>query len=104
MKELLNKQEAWGEFEMMPVCAFRYCLGRQTYVVGECVEWLMRIWDELSPQSQFIIKRDLNEEIVRDDSARENNSHYRPLGADYDRAEWLKLRDHIKENSEHEET
>ena len=29
----------------MLLCSFRYSLGRMTYIVSDCVEWLMLYWD-----------------------------------------------------------
>ena len=85
---------------MMVICAFRYCLGRRTYVVGDCVDWLIHIWPQLNTHSRFIIERDLREEIARDDRSRESGSDYLPLGMDCDREDWLRLLRHIESFNE----
>ena len=42
----------YGDRDMMVICAFRYCLGRRTYVVSECVAWLIRVWDKLDAKAR----------------------------------------------------
>ncbi len=49
--------------EHFVICAFRYALGRQTYVVAEVVEWLEGNFDELSDFHKEIIKKEINEAI-----------------------------------------
>lgn len=46
--------------------AFRYALGRQTYVVSDVVETIIRNWDELSSDVQHKIKIEIEEAISRD--------------------------------------
>jgi len=83
---------SWGEDEMMVVAAFRYCCGRRTYVVGCCVEWLIKQWPTFADKTKAIIQRDLEEEFRRDDAARERGYSFRPLGDDCDRAGWERVR------------
>lgn len=49
------------------VCAFRYCLGRSTYVVGDCVDCLLYNWPRIGGQARAIILRDINEAIQNGD-------------------------------------
>ena len=88
----LTRRQAWGFGDLMVIAAFRYCCGRQTYIVGACVEWLIDIWPMLSENTQAVIKRDLESEFERDDEARARGESYRPLGADCDRADWERVR------------
>jgi len=83
--------DAWHN-EMMVVCAVRYCTGRQTYVVGECVSWLIDLWPELTDKTRTIIRHDLEGAFERDDDARKSESDYKPLGWDCDRSEWERVR------------
>lgn len=39
--------------------AFRYCLGRRTYAVSECVEVIVRVWDQIRPKLQHIMKNEI---------------------------------------------
>jgi len=60
--------------------AFRYCLGRTTYVVADCVDQLKRNWWLLSDKTKSIIIKEIKEAIV------ENRA-----GQDNDIEEWIKL-------------
>ena len=81
-----------GNDHLIIVAAFRYCLGRRTYVVGEYARLLVKIWPFLSEKTQNIIKRDLEEAFARDDEDREAGRDYKALGHDCDRAEWERVR------------
>lgn len=77
---------------LMVIAATRYCLGRMTYIVSECADWLIKIWPMLNEKTQNIIKRDINEAFVRDDEDREAGRDHKALGHDIDRAEWARVR------------
>lgn len=74
----------------MATAAVRYCLGRQSYIVSDCVDWLHEQWPALSESCRKVIARDIDEAIVRDDEARIDRDERLPLGMDMDRAEWLR--------------
>ena len=78
----------YGFDDLMVTAAFRYCLGRQTYIVRECAEWLIRIWPTLSERAKIIIQRELEQAFYDAGVGR----GYLPLGADCDRKEWEKVR------------
>ncbi len=92
MAENINQAYAWGRGDLMAIAAVRYCLGRQTYIVSDCVTWLIVAWPLLSESARKTIKRDVEEEFTRDDEARERNAEHKPLGADFDRADWERVR------------
>lgn len=80
--------------EEMVICAFRYCLGRRTYVVRDCAMWLMAGWDDLSERTRVLIDRELVDAINHDNESRncENTfDSFHPLGDDCDRDEWKNL-------------
>ena len=81
-----------GRDSLMAVAAFRYCLGRRTYIVSDCVEWLCENWQKFPENVRAVIKRDLESEFAKDDEARDQGQDYKPLGWDCDRAEWQKVR------------
>jgi len=81
-----------GHDHLMVIAAFRYCLGRMTYIVGDCASWLIKIWPFISVQTQNIIKRDIEEAFARDDEDRESGRDYKALGHDCDRAQWERVR------------
>ncbi len=54
--------------QLMAMAAMRYCLGRRSYIVGACHEWLREVWAQLTTNSQNVILRDIVE-ALRDDLA-----------------------------------
>lgn len=84
--------EPWGENGEMAVCAVRYCIGRMTYIVGDCRRWLEAAWPELPRPARYCIERDVEEAFTKDDEARANGRDRKPLGLDCDRAEWERVR------------
>jgi hypothetical protein len=80
-----------GRDGLMILAAVRYCIGRRTYIVNDCVNWIIENWDSWPDHIQNIIQRDVEESFVRDDEARLGNG-YKWLGDDCDRAEWEKVR------------
>ena len=81
-----------GHDHLMVIAATRYCLGRMTYVVCDCCDWLIKIWPLLSPSTQRIIQRDIEEAFSRDDADREAGRTYKALGHDCDRKQWERVR------------
>ena len=49
---------------LMAIAAFRYCLGRQSYIVGSCLDWLYATWDQFDNNTRFVIVRDTREAIT----------------------------------------
>ena len=86
-------RDVWGRDDLMALAAVRYCLGRSSYIVGDCVEWLHKQWPHLSTGIRKTIARDIEEEIARDDEARAEGREHKPLGWDCDRARWLTTRE-----------
>lgn len=85
-------QTLYGRDESMAVYAVRYCLGRQTYAVGECVEWLLHVWPALAERTQQQIRRDIEREFERDEADRKAGRSPCALGAPMDRQEWERVR------------
>lgn len=83
------------------ICAFRYCLGRQTYVVSNCCRWLRERWDKLDPNTRAIIRADLLNAIYRDKEYRERNNgeNSQHLGGEMDVFQWQDLNRWIMERS-----
>lgn len=83
---------AWGRDDLMAIAAVRYCLGRMSYITGDCSDWLRAQWPNLKPGARQVIQRDIDEAFANDDAARAEDYPYKPLGHDCDRAEWQKVR------------
>lgn len=81
----------YGRGDLMATAAVRYCLGRMSYIVGDCVDWLIEQKDNIDPKALKIIVRDIKEAIQRDDEARERGDEYLPLGMDMDRRQWERV-------------
>jgi hypothetical protein len=58
LKRIKEVEECWKN-HLMIQAAFRYCLGRRSYIVTECVQWLHEYWGGI-PQS---IKNSIIDEI-----------------------------------------
>ena len=67
--------------EILLACAFRYCLGRRTYVVSSCVSELKRKYTILSEHFKDRTKKEI------DDADFEEN-----LGDSFDALEWRTIR------------
>ena len=66
--------------QLMAMAAHRYCLGRMTYIVGACCEWIVDTWPQFEPNTRHVILRDTIVEIM-DDNA----------GMSFDKEEWIKI-------------
>jgi hypothetical protein len=86
---------AWGRGQLMVTAAFRYCLGRQTYIVRDCVDWLLTILPRLEHGTRSILRRDL-------EAAYRDAAEGRPALGDerIDRPEWERLRAALATNDE----
>jgi hypothetical protein len=84
--------EAYGRDHLMVIAAVRYCLGRSTYIVGDCADWLIPLWPSLPENVRKVLQRDIEQQFTRDDVARADGWEHKPLGADMDRREWERVR------------
>ena len=94
IKPELTLEEAWGFDALMASAAFRYCLGRRTYIVGSCVEWIISNWEKFPENVKNLIERELEEAFGEDDKERLHNADatWLPLGHDCDRKDWERVR------------
>lgn len=68
--------------------ALRYYMGRMSYAVVDFCDLLIEEWPNLPKSTRALIKRDLMEEIKRDDEYRADGRDCKSLGMDCDRAAW----------------
>lgn len=73
----------------MAIAAVRYCMGRSSYIVGDCADWLKANWPELSDKAKQTITRDLRHALDQDDTDRITKQTHNHLGHDLDKAIWL---------------
>lgn len=88
----LAQQDAWGWHHLMVVAAFRYCLGRMTYISGVCADWIVANWKNFPPNAQHLIHSEMEAAFIRDDEDRAEGRQLKELGWDCDRKAWEKVR------------
>lgn len=52
--------------QLMVIAAHRYCLGRCSYIVGSCIDWLKLWWEDFEPGTKAVILRDTKEALEND--------------------------------------
>lgn len=67
--------------EILLFCAFRYALGRQTYVVGTVVNRLIREYLNIDPINQQKYVKEIDEADVKNQ-----------IGSSYDREDWMRVK------------
>jgi hypothetical protein len=50
--------------QLIALAAHRYCLGRQSDIVGACLNWLRQTWNQMQPSTQHVMLRDTVEALV----------------------------------------
>ena len=85
-----TESSPWGWNQLMATAAVRYCLGRRTYIVSVCAEWLLDQWENFDQSTRDIIVRDIEEAFLQDNNFREQGSGMRALGDDMDRECWTR--------------
>lgn len=81
----------FGRHDLMVLAAFRYCLGRRTYIVSDCEAWLIQQWGNFTPSVQVLIEKELRQAAAQDEQARTDGDVWRPLGDGCDRESWLRV-------------
>lgn len=84
----MDFEKTYGMDGLMITAAIRYCIGRRTYIVGECVDWILANWNDWPENVKTILQRDLEYEFDRD----AQNPDWNRLGDDCDKREWEKVR------------
>ena len=78
--------------------AFRYCLGRMTYVVSDFCEYATANIRYIWTHDLELMDKEITEAQEHDDTPPAGKSFWgKRLGMDCDRADWLKLRGVIRE-------
>lgn len=67
--------------DLMVIAAFRYCLGRRSYIVGACVAWILALWPKLTDNTTNLIVHEINEAAKRDGG----------LGMSFDVQDWARI-------------
>jgi hypothetical protein len=56
---------------LMVMAAHRYCLGRQSYIVFDCIEWLKQWWTEIDAETQRTVVLDTVRALQEGDTGSE---------------------------------
>lgn len=67
----------FGRDDLMALASVRYCLGRASYIVSDCCDWLVEQWPNICQGTQVNILRDIREAIEANRA-----------GMDVDKAMW----------------
>jgi len=65
---------------LMVMAAHRYCLGRASYIVGSCIDWLDKHWGQIDQNTRYRIIKETKEAI--------ENGH---SGMDIDTKAWSRF-------------
>ena len=84
-------------------CAFRYCLGRMTYVVSDYCEEATRKIRQITDHFLQLLEKELSEAILKDDEQRANGEQFKTLGWDCDRVYWVRLFELVSEEVDRRE-
>lgn len=66
--------------QLMVMAAHRYCLGRQSYIVSSCIEFIRATWDQMERNTKLVLLRDTAEALM--------GGH---AGSQFDVREWNRL-------------
>jgi len=50
--------------QLMALAAFRYCLGRQSYIVSACPQWLRDTWGQFDRNTRQVVVCDIIEALM----------------------------------------
>lgn len=93
VKHMTTSALPYGRDGCMATAAVRYCLGRSTYIVEYCCDWLREAWPTLSESTRTAIACDIEGAFAKDDTCRAEGRALLPLGMDMDRAAWERVRE-----------
>ena len=78
-----------SDLELIYLCAFRYALGRKTYIVSVVADWLKNHSDELSNTAKNLIIKEIENPLFG-------------LGHNCDEGKWRELKVYLKNKLESE--
>jgi hypothetical protein len=94
MGGIMDFNKTYGMKGLMIIAAVRYCIGRRSYIVSDCVDWILANWDDWPENVKITIQRDLEYEFEKV----AQNPDWNPLGHDCDKREWERVRALWKES------
>ena len=86
-------------FQTLAIQSLRYCMGRMTYAVSDCIEFIRQHWQDLTPNTKRVIIRDLDVELESHEDDVKSGKEYCRLGSAFDYQAWKNLREWINEQA-----
>ena len=83
------KNDMPEDIEFIILGAFRYAMGRRSYIVSTTANFIMNNID--------LVPRGFRDLMIDEITMGENGEFYYQLGDDCDKQQWLKLREFLKE-------
>ncbi|WP_273384489.1 preprotein translocase subunit SecG [Actinobacillus porcinus] len=84
-------------FQTLAIQSLRYCMGRMTYAVSDCADFIRQHWQDFSQNTKNVIIRDLDIELESHEDDVRNGKEFCRLGHDCDYRTWKSLREWINE-------
>lgn len=82
----------WGRSDILVLAVVRHCLGKSSYEVDECADWMVEYWSQWNEGLRALVRSEINEWLAGDDRDREHGHEPPLLGTDRDRAAWERVR------------
>lgn len=86
-------------FQKFAIQSIRYCMGRRTFAVIDCVEFIRQHWQDLTKHAKANIIRDLDEALLWHEDDLKDGKKYCYLGDECDYRTWKTLREWINEQA-----
>lgn len=84
-KTLLQRAVHNDDYQLVVLGAFRYALGRMTYIVGSTIDYLRANWDLVDGNGKYTICRDVIGALMDD------REGWRTCGMECDKRMWLEF-------------
>lgn len=90
----IKMENKWGRNQLMVTAAFRYCLSRKTYIVADCVKWIIDNWNEFDGRTKKIIELDIERELIKYETLEKEGKplSYASLDCNRSRERWERVR------------
>lgn len=96
MNKLINIEFEETDLHILIVSAFRYALGRQSYVPSMFGGFIRQQWDLIPSNTKNLLIRELEEAVKENDETYDASSFSNKLGLDCDIHTWKTLLQFMK--------
>lgn len=59
-------EELKNDHRLITLCAFRYGLGRKTYIVSQLIDWILHKWEEIPDDVRGLMVLEVNRALEKD--------------------------------------